>query len=215
MTETKIVMTPKITKNKNSWINQNLDLLLQYKGNWIAYNNEQGLIAFGPQLAEVIAKAEAVTEDYTTWHVSKYFGQPRAFAVRMAKKNVYTIRDDGHYWVPEYPVILKSAAKKLKQTVLIDSGSDFTILPYQTGKDLGFADGVEEVRRKGYGVSGSFTFLEKELECTIDGHTFKLPVAWLLEGGDDDIILGREVVFDLFEIEFKQADETIIFKWRG
>jgi hypothetical protein len=22
-------------------------------------------------------------------------------------------------------------------------------------------------------------------------------------------------VFDLFDIEFKQADETIIFKWRG
>ena len=208
-------MTPQITKNKNSWINQNIELLLQYKGNWIAYNNQQGLIAFGPQLDDVIAKADAVTEDYTVWHVSKHFGQPRALMVRMAKKNVYTIKDDGHYWVPEYPVTFQSIAKKIKQTALVDSGSDFTIIPYQIGKNLGFSDAVEEVRRKGYGVSGSFTFLEKELKCTIDGHIFNLPVAWLLEGGDDDIILGREVVFDLFDIEFKQAEEVIVFKWRG
>jgi hypothetical protein len=30
----------------------------------------------------------------------------------------------------------------------------------------------------------------------------------------DEILVGREVVFDLFDIEFKQADERIIFKWR-
>jgi hypothetical protein len=132
----------------------------------------------------------------------------------MAKKNVYTIRDDGHYWTPEYPVILQSTSKKIKQTALVDPGSDFTIIPYQIGKTLGFSDSVEEVRRKGYGVSGSFIFLEKELQCTIDNHTFALPVAWLLQGGDEDIILGREVVLDLFDIEFKQADELIVFKWR-
>jgi hypothetical protein len=29
------------------------------------------------------------------------------------------------------------------------------------------------------------------------------------------MILGREVVFDKFNIEFRQADEQIIFTWRG
>ncbi len=208
-------MPVEITRNKNSWINQNLELLLQYKGNWIAYNNQQGLIAFGKQLDDVINKAESITDDFTLWNVSKHLGQPRSLMIKMAKKNVYTIRDEGHFWVPEYPLTLQSAAKKLKQTALVDSGSDFTVIPYETGKTLGFSDGIEEVRRKGYGVSGSFIFLEKELRCTIDGHTFTLPVAWLLEGDNEDIILGREVVFDLFDIEFKQAEEMIVFKWRG
>lgn len=78
-------MTPQITKNKNSWITQNIELLLQYKGNWIAYNNQQGLIAFCPQLDDVMVKAEAITDDYTVWHVSKHFGQPRAFHLKMVE----------------------------------------------------------------------------------------------------------------------------------
>lgn len=39
----------------------------------------------------------------------------------------------------------------------------------------------------------------------------------LIDSGADqvsDIIIGREVIFDAFDIEFKQADETIIFKKR-
>jgi hypothetical protein len=204
-----------IKKNKDSWINQNIELLLQYKGNWITFNNKVGLIAFGKELEEVLKETEKKTKDFSVWHVNKHFGKPRALAIRMAKKNVYTIKDEGHYWVPEYEVILQSAKKKIKQRVLVDSGSDFTIIPYQVGKDLGFSDSVEEIRRKAYGVSGSFVFLEKELKCTIDKHTFDLPVAWVLTNDNDDIILGREIVFDLFDIEFKQAVEKIVFKWRG
>jgi len=29
-----------------------------------------------------------------------------------------------------------------------------------------------------------------------------------------DVLLGREVVFDLFDVEFKQADEKIVLKKR-
>lgn len=203
-----------ITKNKDSWINQNIELLLQYKGNWIAFNKTKGLIAFDKELEILLEKAEKITQNFIVWHVNKNLGKPRALAIRMARKNVYTIKDDGHFWIPEYEVILQSEKKKIKQTALIDSGSDFTIIPYEIGKSLGFSDGIEEIRRKAYGVSGSFIFLEKELECTINKHKFNLPVAWLLTKDNEDIILGREIVFDLFDIEFKQADEKIIFKWR-
>jgi hypothetical protein len=41
-------------------------------------------------------------------------------------------------------------------------------------------------------------------------------VAWLqTEITDAPLLLGREVVFDLFNIEFIQAEERIEFKWRG
>ena len=51
---------------------------------------------------------------------------------------------------------------------------------------------------------------------SIAGHTFKVPVAWILsEVGDTPLLLGREVVFDLFDIKFVQAEERIEFEWRG
>ena len=131
-----------ITKNKESWINQNIELLLQYKGNWIAFNKKKGLIAFDKELEALLTKAEKITKDFIVWHVNKNLGKPRALAIRMAKKNVYTIKDDGHFWIPEFEVVLKSEKKKIQQTALIDSGSDFSIIPYEIGKSLGFSDGV-------------------------------------------------------------------------
>ena len=49
----------------------------------------------------------------------------------------------------------------------------------------------------------------------IDDHYFNAPVAWLQNNTTDVMLLGREVVFDKFDIHFKQADEQIIFTWRG
>ncbi len=40
------------------------------------------------------------------------------------------------------------------------------------------------------------------------------PVAWAQTDNCEEIILGREVVFDVFDIKFKQGEEMIIFKWR-
>ena len=49
---------------------------------------------------------------------------------------------------------------------------------------------------------------------TIDGHSFKAPVAWIQdENCKTEMILGREVVFDKFNIEFKQIKEKIFFYW--
>jgi hypothetical protein len=49
----------------------------------------------------------------------------------------------------------------------------------------------------------------------IDNYTFSAPVAWLQNKDCQEVLLGREVVFDLFDIEFKQAEENILFKYRG
>jgi hypothetical protein len=39
---------------------------------------------------------------------------------------------------------------------------------------------------------------------------------WLQTNTDtEQLLLGREVVFDKFNIEFRQADEQIIFTWRN
>jgi hypothetical protein len=99
--------------------------------------------------------------------------------------------------------------------MLVDSGSDFTIIPYKTGLDLGFKTEVSDLRVKGYGVAGNFTFVAKEIDCAINGKKFKLPIGWMQEEKNPHIILGREIVFDLFDVEFKQKEELVEFKWRG
>jgi hypothetical protein len=47
----------------------------------------------------------------------------------------------------------------------------------------------------------------------IAGHTFDAPILW---AQDDNVptVLGREIVFDLFDIEFCQADRRMLFRWR-
>lgn len=198
-----------------SWINENKELLLQYKGNWIAYTYENGLLAFGKTLREVIEQAEKTTPDFIIWHVHQHFGQPRVLPIKMAKNSVYTIRDESHYWVPEHQVVLQVGQKKLIQSMLVDSGSDFTIIPYETGQELGFTALAEELRHKAYDVNGSFIFLEREITCTINSKKFTLPVGWLQELKTNDFILGREIVFNLFDVEFRQADEVVVFKSRS
>jgi hypothetical protein len=39
----------------------------------------------------------------------------------------------------------------------------------------------------------------------------KIPVAWLQDKNNSDVIIGIEVIFDEFDIEFRQRNENIIF----
>lgn len=50
----------------------------------------------------------------------------------------------------------------------------------------------------------------------IDNHHLTVPSAWLQTPvASEQLLLGREIVFDNFNIEFRQADEQVIFTWRG
>jgi tRNA threonylcarbamoyl adenosine modification protein YjeE len=65
-------------------------------------------------------------------------------------------------------------------------------------------------------IGGRVEYVLRNIEMTIDEHSFIATVAWLQTNtGGEQLLLGREVVFDKFNIEFRQADEQIIFTWRG
>jgi len=72
----------------------------------------------------------------------------------------------------------------------------------------------EELILEGETVGGNLRYLLRNLKIDIDSHEFIAPFAWLQTDNCEEILLGREVVFDLFDIEFKQAEEKIIFKFR-
>ena len=50
------------------------------------------------------------------------------------------------------------------------------------------------------------------VDSVINAHKLTIPVAWIQTEGIKDLIIGRDVVFDYFDIEFKQRLEKIIFK---
>jgi hypothetical protein len=199
--------------NVGQWVNQHLDLVLDYRGKWVAISLENGIISANEDYDEMKKGIKKNMKDYFFWFVNENMGKGQSLMVRGIKRKVFTIKDDSHDWEPLYNVTLKNGKQSVPCLMLIDSGSDFTIIPYKTGVDLGFKADVSDLRSKGYGVAGNFTFVAKEIDCIIDDNKFKLPVGWMQEEKNPHIILGREIIFDLFDVEFKQREELVVFKW--
>jgi len=114
-----------------------------------------------------------------------------------------------HDWQPKYELRVKSQ-NSVRVKMLVDSGAELSLITKKLGRDLACAKAGGEINSKAEGVGGSIEYLLREVEIELEGHTFRVPVAWSQTDNCEQILLGREVVFDLFDIEFKQADEMII-----
>jgi Aspartyl protease len=100
--------------------------------------------------------------------------------------------------------------------MVVDSGSEVSLIDRELGYLLGLTLLPEEVPQTGEGVGGEIQYVNRSLDLTIDGRTFKATVAWLISDvAPAPLLLGREVVFDLFDIKFVQAEKRIEFEWRG
>ena len=119
-----------------------------------------------------------------------------------------------HEWQPEYPVTLKHKDSVLNATMVVDSGADFSVISHQSGLELGYALADAETILVGETLSGKVEYVLRQIEMTIDDHRLTAPVAWLQNNTADVMLLGREVLGDRFNIEFRQAEEQIIFTWQ-
>ena len=96
--------------------------------------------------------------------------------------------------------------------MLVDSGADFSVIPFTVGEELGFKMSEEERTLPAIGLGGKVDFVLRESTLEINKYSFNAPVCWVQNSNINDIILGRETVFDKFNIQFRQADEQIIFE---
>ncbi|MEY3868007.1 MAG: hypothetical protein RLZZ338_1898 [Cyanobacteriota bacterium] len=201
-------MTEKQYQTPNDWYKDNRKELKKYRGQWIAYTNKgvishdrdyrkmkDGIPDDTPKLSYVLDRI----------HESEFIEPVKFYPVRMRSLK-------SHDWQPRYEVTMKFQNSENVQ-ILVDSGAELSLITKKIGEDLGYTKGAEEVNNKAEGV-GSIEYLLREVEIELDGHIFTAPVAWAQTDFCEEILLGREVVFDLFDIEFKQAEEMIIFKWR-
>lgn len=190
------------------WLNKNRrDLLSKYKNQYVAYN-ENGLIAYSDNLQEIIKLAESSKEDYLIYLVPKKTASIQILPIHFRS----VVRHD---WLPNYSVIIKHREYEFKVTMLVDSGAEVSLITHKLGQDLGYGLADSESILLAETIGGTVEYVLRNVEMTIDGYTFIAPVAWLQQDtGGEQLLLGREVVFDRFDVTFIQAEEKIIFTWR-
>lgn len=201
----KKMKTTNTCKTPDEWYTNNKETLKKHKGMWIAFT-KNGIISSNKEFLKMIEMADNVTQEYVIMHIHEFdFVEP----VRFLPVRFRSVKS--HEWQPLYSVELKFKKIKLFK-MLVDSGADFTLIPKDIGLALGYSLSESEPFSKAEGIGGIVEYVLRNIEIKIDSHSFMAPMAWIQTKECSDIILGREVVFDIFNIEFLQAEEKIIFK---
>lgn len=191
-----------------TWLNHHLPLLQeQYAGQYLAYNAHE-LLFHGQDLGQVLEQAQSCGQPFAI-----YFVPRRCADIVILPIRIRSLRR--HQWIPNYPVQLLHQHVNLATTMLVDSGADFSVISLRMGQQLGYCLADAELKLEAEGLGGVAAFVFRQVTMMIDGHSVLAPVAWLQQEHQniEELILGREVVFDQFNIEFRQAQEQIIFTW--
>ena len=131
--------------------------------------------------------------------------------VRIRTLRLRSLRED--LWEPIYPVDLQTNHGEIQDCeMLIDSGADISLIPFHTGSLLGLSRSDEEILSFAQGIGGEVSYLLRRICLAIDGQPVSTTVAWCQDEDIEDMIVGRQDVFDAFHIEFRQSERRIIFK---
>ena len=110
---------------------------------------------------------------------------------------VYLRRSENE-WVAEY--------------FYVDSGADYSLIPYRMGQFLGLERIASEVKEIG-GIGGVIAVRFALVPMRIGEHPFDCTMAWA-QIERVPFLLGREGVFEHFDITFQQRRKRIIFLWQ-
>jgi hypothetical protein len=193
------------TQELLKWLNSNRRMLLDlYKNQYIAYNTN-GIIAHSEHLQEVLDIAEASQQKFVIYFVPRSIASVQILPIRFRA----VVRHD---WQPNYQVRLQYGDTVMNAIMLVDSGAELSLIPFKTGEELGYALADSESKLVAETIGGQVEYVMRDIEMTINEKQFVAPVAWLQsDTGAAQLLLGREVVFDKFNIEFRQSEEKIIF----
>lgn len=95
------------------------------------------------------------------------------------------------------------------ESVYVDSGADVSLIPKSVGDALGFKieekENITEI--KGIGERG-VPIIIKKVRIKIGEKRFDARIAWALIE-EVPLLLGREDIFNLFDISFKRNRKTV------
>ena len=97
----------------------------------------------------------------------------------------------------------KKYLRWLEYTMIIDTGADYTLLPFSKTKDLGINPEKDCQRYLSFGIGGAEAvyFSKKKIKIKIGKWENKIPVGFL-EKEDIPPLLGRQKCLDLLDIRF-------------
>jgi Aspartyl protease len=200
-------------KDKQNWSNQIYNQILKYRGEWIFYSYQtEKIVSHNKILSK--AREEALKKERQDNIVSLFVKEDWGEKYLLP---IYFKTVDVHPWKPLYDVKLSiDKFTSFNERMLVDSGADISVISFEIGLELGLKpDENDRVYEAGGVGGGKLKYVSKEIYLQIDENPFvRIPVAWVQDNRFNEMIIGREVVFDNFDIEFKQADEEIIFKYR-
>lgn len=197
----------KVYQTPREWYKDHRHQLKRYRGQWIAFTKD-GVIAHHQKFNTMMEGIDVKISNYVVEKIfeNEFIDPPRFFPVRLR-----TVKK--HEWQPKYEVHLKFQ-QALTLNMLVDSGADFSLIPKSLGIKLGYVKAPGETLNQAEDIGGFVAYLLRDVEMIIDSQVITAPIAWLQTDDCDEILLGREIVFDCFDIEFKQAEEIITFKYR-
>ena len=108
--------------------------------------------------------------------------------------------------------LLRGQAEWIAEFFYVDSGADYTLIPYALGRFLGLAErasGTEEMT----GIAGVVGVRFAVVPMKIDKYQFDCRIAWA-QIESIPLLLGRENVFDYFDITFQQRKKKTLFDWQ-
>ena len=113
---------------------------------------------------------------------------------------------------PIAEVLLRSQdGSWLRVMMYVDSAADLTLIPLKLGEALGLKYRKSEVREvKGLGRRPLPVVIRK-LQMKIAGKSIYAQVAWSLVE-EVPILLGRQDVFDLFQVTLDEAKQVVTFE---
>ena len=96
----------------------------------------------------------------------------------------------------------------------VDSGADYTLIPYRIGRFLGFENSASDEIKDIGGIGGAIGVRFTDIKMKISSYEFLCKIAWA-QSDRVRFLLGRENVFENFEITFRQKERKTIFIWTG
>ncbi|MGB7519187.1 MAG: retropepsin-like domain-containing protein, partial [Spirulinaceae cyanobacterium] len=183
-----------------NWLNRNRQKLDSYGNQYIAYNTK-GVIAHSQDWQEAFELAKCSRQNFAIYFLPQNLDSLSGLPISL--REVSTDK-----WLPSYQVNLKHKNKVTSASMVMGAGADFTVIPHQIGKQLGFDLVKQEQTLLAQGIKGTVEYVFRNLELNIKGHNFTSPVVWLQgDSGEEQILLGKELVAARFnEASSSQAE---------
>lgn len=117
---------------------------------------------------------------------------------------------EGYIYRPVAKVILKGLnGMEVVDYFYIDSGADYTLIPYKLGLFLGLKSEGNEVCEV-QGISGVIGVIFSKIGMKIGEHNFEAKIGWA-QIEHVPLLLGRTDIFDKFEVVFRQPERKVLF----